>query len=79
MEAVAVTDHGNIFGAVEFFTKCPGQGIKPVLGCEMYVASGHRKDRTIAAGWSPNAHHLILLAMNQEGYKNPLRLVTSPI
>ncbi|HEX9910853.1 MAG TPA: PHP domain-containing protein, partial [Desulfatiglandales bacterium] len=76
MEAVAVTDHGNIFGAVEFFTKCPDKGIKPVLGCEMYVASGHRKDRAMPQDGSPNAHHLILLAMNQEGYKNLCRLVT---
>ncbi|MCX5879121.1 MAG: DNA polymerase III subunit alpha [Deltaproteobacteria bacterium] len=76
MEAVAITDHGNIFGAVEFFTKCPDKGIKPVLGCEMYVASGHRKDRAMPQDGSPNAHHLILLAMNQEGYKNLCRLVT---
>ena len=76
MEAVAITDHGNIFGAVEFFTKCPDRGIKPVLGCEMYVASGHRKDRSMPQDGSPNAHHLILLTMNEEGYKNLCRLVT---
>jgi len=76
MEAVAVTDHGNMFGAVEFFTKSPDQGIKAVLGCEMYVASGHRKDRAMPQDGSPNAHHLILLAMDQKGYKNLCRLVT---
>jgi DNA polymerase-3 subunit alpha len=76
MEAVAITDHGNIFGAVEFFTKCPEQGIKPILGCEMYVTSGHRRDRFMPQDGSPNAHHLILLAMNEEGYRNLCRLVT---
>lgn len=76
MEAVAITDHGNIFGAVEFFTKCPGKEIKPVLGCEVYVASGNRKDRAMPQDGSPNAHHLVLLAMNDEGYKNLCRLVT---
>ena len=65
MPAVAITDHGNIFGTVEFFTKGLERGIKPVLGCEMYVASGHRKDRAMPQDGSPNAHHLILLAMNQ--------------
>ena len=76
MEAVAITDHGNIFGAVELFTNAPTRGIKPVLGCEIYVASGNRKDRAVPRDGSPNAYHLILLAMNEEGYRNLCRLVT---
>ena len=45
MKAVGVTDHGNIFGAVELFSQAAKRGIKPILGCEVYVAPGHRKDR----------------------------------
>jgi DNA polymerase-3 subunit alpha len=76
MEAVAVTDHGNMFGAVELFSLAPKTGIKPILGCEIYVAPGSRKDRSPAADGSPNAHHLVLLVMNNQGYQNLSRLVT---
>jgi DNA polymerase-3 subunit alpha len=76
MEAVAITDHGNIFGAVEFFSLAAKGGVKPILGCEVYVAPGHRKDRSPSAEGSPNAHHLILLVANEEGYRNLSRLIT---
>ena len=76
MEAVAITDHGNMFGAVQLFDQAPKVGIQPILGCEVYVAPGHRKDRAPSPDGGPNAHHLVLLVMNQDGYKNLSRLVT---
>jgi DNA polymerase-3 subunit alpha len=76
MESVAITDHGNLFGAVQFFSEAAKTGIKPVLGCEVYVAPRSRFDSAPAQDGSPNAFHLILLVQNQEGYKNLSRLVT---
>jgi DNA polymerase-3 subunit alpha len=78
MPAVAITDHGNMFGAVEFYRKATAQGIKPILGCEVYVAPKHRSDKggradDFEAGGN---HHLILLAMNATGYRNLCRMVT---
>ena len=79
MPAVAMTDHGNMFGAVEFYKKAVEAGIKPILGCEVYVA---RKSRTDRIGRNDDYEaagnfHLTLLAMNEEGYKNLCRLVTA--
>jgi len=72
MDAVAVTDHGNMFGAVDFYTKAKGAGLKPILGCEAYVAGPKgMKDRTERVG-----HHLVLLAKDQEGWAN-LRFLAS--
>ncbi|MBN1832155.1 MAG: DNA polymerase III subunit alpha [Deltaproteobacteria bacterium] len=76
MDAVAITDHGNMFGAVQLFDQASKVGIQPILGCEVYVAPGHRKDRGPSPDGGPNAHHLVLLVMNQLGYKNLSRLVT---
>jgi DNA polymerase-3 subunit alpha len=76
MDAVAITDHGNIFGAVQFFTQAKKTGIKPILGCEIYVAPRDRKERTPSSGSGPTAHHLILLVRNEEGYRNLCQLVT---
>ena len=76
MDSVAVTDHGNIFGAVQLFDKAEKAGIKPVLGCELYVAPGDRRDRSPARDGQPNAYHLILLVMNEKGYQNLSHLVT---
>ena len=76
MGAVAITDHGNIFGAVQFFTQAARTGVKPILGCEIYVAPGRRQDRVPSSDGSPNAFHLVLLVMNNDGYKNLSRLVT---
>ncbi len=72
MDAVAITDHGNMFGVINFYTEAKNHGIKPIIGCEVYVAPGSRKDRTSE---SKNAH-LILLAMDNEGYKNLTKLVS---
>ncbi|MFZ5650482.1 MAG: DNA polymerase III subunit alpha [Bacillota bacterium] len=74
MPALAMTDHGVMFGAVDFFKACKKEGIKPVLGCEVYVAPRTMADRTPRVDDSP--YHLVLLAENAEGYKNLLKLVS---
>ena len=74
MSAVAITDHGNLFGAKAFHEHCRQRGIKPIIGCEMYVASGSRKERKEKSDRS--GHHLIVLAKNQKGYKNLVHLVS---
>jgi len=76
MESVAITDHGNMFGAVEFYSQATKAGIKPIIGCEVYVAPGNRKDKSPSRDGQPNAYHLILLAMDKTGYRNLSRLVT---
>ncbi len=76
MEAVSITDHGNIFGAVQHFQEARKSGIKPILGCEVYVAPGSRKERSAPADGRPSAYHLVLLVVNDEGYRNLNRLVT---
>ncbi|MBI4197080.1 MAG: DNA polymerase III subunit alpha [Deltaproteobacteria bacterium] len=76
MPAVAMTDHGNLFGAIEFFKKAAEVGVKPIVGCEVYIEShGSRFDKKVKKGFEPY-HHLTVLAMNQAGYHNLCRLVT---
>jgi DNA polymerase-3 subunit alpha len=77
MPAVAVTDHGNMFGAVEFYTKAKKAGIKPIIGCEVYVAPGSRFTKGNARGSSEASYHFVLLCMNLEGYKNLCRMVSA--
>ena len=72
MPAVALTDHGNLFGAVEFYKNAKAQGIKPIIGCEVYVTPTSRHDKTPGV----RTHHLTVLAMNAAGYKNLSKLVT---
>jgi len=74
MPALALTDHGNLFGAVEFYGRAKAAGVKPILGCELYVAHGSRHDRTRAADGKGAYDHLVLLARNREGYRNLMRL-----
>ncbi|HEY6293522.1 MAG TPA: DNA polymerase III subunit alpha [Terriglobia bacterium] len=74
MPAVAITDHGNLFGAVKFHEAATKRGIKPIIGCEAYVAATNRFDRTGDAG-KPN--HLVLLAQNERGYRNLVKLASS--
>ncbi|MEI6305505.1 MAG: PHP domain-containing protein, partial [Deltaproteobacteria bacterium] len=69
MPALAITDHGNMFGAVEFYLKCREAGIKPIIGCEVYLAPDSRFSKD-AKGISEAAYHLILLCENMTGYKN---------
>jgi DNA polymerase-3 subunit alpha len=76
MDSVAVTDHGNMFGAVEFYTKALAAGIKPIIGIEAYVAPRSRFDRQ-KTSIGDAAYHLILLAENNTGYKNLLKLATA--
>ncbi|NLA74756.1 MAG: PHP domain-containing protein, partial [Deltaproteobacteria bacterium] len=76
MPYVAITDHGNMFGAVQLFSECENTGIKPIIGCEVYVAPGDRRDHAPANDGQPNNYHLVLLVMNETGYKNLSRLVT---
>jgi DNA polymerase-3 subunit alpha len=76
MPAVALTDHGNIFGAVQFFKEAKKKNIKPILGCELYVAPGSRKDRQ--ADSREQVHfHLVVLVQNDAGYRNLCKLLTS--
>jgi DNA polymerase-3 subunit alpha len=76
MDAVAITDHGNMFGAVDFYKKSEQAGIKPIIGCEIYMAPGDRRDKSPSPDGSPNAYHLILLVMNEVGYRNLSKLIT---
>jgi DNA polymerase-3 subunit alpha len=73
MPAVAVTDHGNLFGAMAFHNAATKAGVKPIIGCEMYVSKTDHKDRDPASG-RPN--HLIVLCENERGYQNLVKLVS---
>ncbi len=73
MSAVAVTDHGNLFGAMEFYYAAKAEGVKPILGIEAYVAPGDRRDRT-HTGVADGGFHLVLLAENLTGWRNLMRL-----
>src|SRR5207342_1861160 len=75
MPAVAVTEHGNLFSAVTFHDEARKRGIKPILGCEVYVAPGDRTDRTGQPG--ETANHLVLLSETNEGFHNLIKLVSS--
>ncbi|MEW6459048.1 MAG: DNA polymerase III subunit alpha [Bacillota bacterium] len=74
MPALAITDHGTMFGVVEFYKACRNAGVKPVIGCEVYVAPRTRHDRQ--SGIDDKLAHLVLLAENERGYRNLLRLVS---
>jgi DNA polymerase-3 subunit alpha len=74
--AVAMTDHGVMYGAIDFYKACGEAGIKPLLGCEVYYTPGSRRDREAGTGQANN-FHLVLLAANNEGYRNLLRLVSA--
>ena len=74
MDSVALTDHGNIYGAVEFYKKAQERGIKPIIGAEMYVALEKMFDKR--PNIDDKRHHLVLLVKNEEGYKNLVKLIT---
>jgi len=76
MPAMAITDHGNMYGAIEFYKLAKKAGIKPIIGVEAYMTAGSRKDRMTEAGGTKRYYHLILLAKNLQGYKNLMKLVT---
>ncbi|HDZ22619.1 MAG TPA: DNA polymerase III subunit alpha [Phycisphaerae bacterium] len=73
MDALALTDHGNLFGAVDFYTAATEAGIKPILGLEAYISPTTRQDRTMA-NISAASSHVVLLAMNQTGWRNLMKL-----
>ena len=74
MDSLAITDHGAMFGAVEFYKAAKERGIRPIIGCEVYVAKGSRLKKE---GSSDNKYyHLVLLAENKTGYQNLIKLVS---
>jgi DNA polymerase-3 subunit alpha len=70
MGALALTDHGNMFGALQFYKACKGAGVKPILGCEVNLCRDHENQK------GRDSQHMVLLAKSQEGYKNLIRLVS---
>src|SRR5918994_6426875 len=75
-KAIALTDHGNLFGAIDFYQAAKKADIKPILGCELYVAPGGRKERGNQDGGYEGANHLTVLVRNQTGYRNLIKLVS---
>ena len=74
MKALAITDHGNMCGVIDFYKEANAQGIKPIIGCEVYVAANDLNDKSHDNGNS--THHLVLLAKDNEGYKNLVKIVS---
>ena len=72
---LAITDHGVLYGAVAFYKECKAAGVKPIIGCEVYVAPRSRYQKV--HGVDSDRYHLILLCKNETGYKNLLKLVSS--
>ncbi len=74
MKALAITDHGNIYGAIKFYRACKAAGIKPIIGCEIYITKRrlHDKDKELDKDYN----HLILLAKNETGYKNLMKIIS---
>jgi DNA polymerase III subunit alpha len=75
-KAIALTDHGNLFGAIDFYQTAKKTGIKPILGCELYIAPGKRTERGNQDGGYEGANHLTVLVRNHTGYKNLIKLVS---
>ncbi len=74
MKSLAITDHGSMYGVIKFYSACLAADIKPIIGCEVYIASRGHTDKE--AGVDKNYNHLILLATNETGYKNLMKLVS---
>ncbi len=74
--AIALTDHGNMFGAIDFYLAAQKAGVKPILGCELYVAPGSRRERGSQDGGYEGANHLTVLVRNRNGYQNLIKLVS---
>ena len=75
MDSVAITDHGVMYGVIDFYRAARGEGIKPILGCEVYVAPNSRFDKELTGG-EERYHHLVLLAENNQGYANLMKIVS---
>lgn len=77
MNSVAITDHGNMFGVIDFYEEAKRQGVKPIIGCEVYVAGGSRfEKRQVNKVADGGNYHLVLLAKNKQGYKNLIKLTS---
>ena len=74
MDSLAITDHGNMYGAIEFYQKAKKVGIKPIIGVEFYIAPRRMVDKTAKIDTAP--YHLTVLAKNNQGYLNLIQLVT---
>ncbi len=75
MDSLALTDHGNMYGAIEFYQKCKKAGIKPIIGCEMYIAAGNMRDKN--PGVDDKRYHLTVLASSTQGYQNLIKLASA--
>ena len=76
MKAIALTDHGNLFGAIDFYNTAKAKGIKPIIGCELYLVEGSRTERHGRSDEGKSIFHLGLVAKNMKGYQNLLKLVS---
>ncbi len=76
MDSVAITDHGVMFGVIDFYRAAKAEGIRPILGCEVYVAPGSRFDKETGGSGEDRYHHLVLLAENNTGYQNLMKIVS---
>ena len=76
MDSVAITDHGVMYGVIDFYRAAKAAGVKPILGCEVYVAPGSRFDKEAVGNGYDRYYHLVLLAENDEGYHNLLKIVS---
>ncbi len=74
MNALAITDHGNLHGAIEFYKTCKAKGVNPIIGYEAYVASGHRSDKT---GAGEQSFHLTLLCQDRSGFHNLVKMASA--
>jgi DNA polymerase-3 subunit alpha len=75
MDSLAITDHGVMYGVIDFYKACKAEGVRPIIGCEVYVAPNSRLDREVGAS-EERYHHLILLAENNTGYQNLMKIVS---
>src|SRR5437773_11141885 len=75
--SLAITDHGVLYGAIDFYKAAREKGIKPIIGCEVYVAPGSRLEKKTTGGSRDVYHHLVLLARDETGYKNLVKLATA--
>ena len=76
MDSVAITDHGVMFGVIDFYRAARAEGIRPILGCEVYVAPGSRFDKEAVGSGDDRYYHLVLLAENDRGYHNLMKIVS---
>ena len=76
MNSLAITDHGVMYGVIDFYKEAQKQGIHPVIGCEVYVAPGSRFDKSGIGSGDDRYYHLVLLAENDEGYHNLMKIVS---